>query len=47
MLIIILWLSEWYTPKRNENISLDSIEKICGVDDILEFITEEGGINNG
>ncbi len=38
--------------KRNENVSLDSIEKICdvlycGVDDILEFVTEDGGKNNG
>ncbi|WP_340084990.1 helix-turn-helix transcriptional regulator [Siminovitchia sp. FSL H7-0308] len=33
--------------KRNQYVSLESIEKIChalqcGVDDILEFIVEEG-----
>lgn len=37
--------------KRNQYISLDSIEKICraldcGVDDILEFIDEEDGNGN-
>ena len=26
--------------KRDNYISLDTIEKICGVDDILEFTTE-------
>ena len=34
--------------KRDNYVSLDSIEKICsvlgcGVDNILEFITEDGG----
>ena len=37
--------------KRDKYISLDSIEKICGalncgVDDILEFIPEDGGKEN-
>lgn len=37
--------------KRDEYISIESIEKIClalkcGVDDILEFIPEEEGSNN-
>jgi len=35
--------------KRNGYISLDSIESICrvmdcGVDDILEFVPDEGGV---
>ncbi len=38
--------------KRDKYVSLDSIEKICGVldcgvDDILEFVLEDGGKNNG
>lgn len=38
--------------KRDEYVSLDSIEKICsvldcGVDDILEFVPIDGGKNNG
>lgn len=37
--------------KRDSYVSLDSIEKICGVldcgvDDILEFIPEDGGKEN-
>lgn len=37
--------------KRDKYVSLDSIEKICivlqcDVDDILEFIPEDGGENN-
>ena len=37
--------------KRNEYVSLKSIEKICivlhcGVGDILEFVSEDGGKNN-
>jgi putative transcriptional regulator len=37
--------------KRNIYVSLDSIEKICGVldcavDDILEFIPDDGGKEN-
>ena len=37
--------------KRNGYISLDSVESICrvlhcGVDDILEFIQEDGGRKN-
>jgi putative transcriptional regulator len=37
--------------KRDKYVSLDSIEKICGVldcgvDDILEFVPKDGGNNN-
>ena len=37
--------------KRDKYVSLDSIEKICGVlacgvDDILEFVPKDGGKNN-